>query len=400
MVPVSRAAPDVAVVGGGLFGLVCAERLTTLVPGVRVLLVEASDRLGGLCSSTIDPCTGVTYHRSGTHVLATDDDQVRAYITGRTGLVPYRRKVYAAHGDQLVPLPLGLEAVESCYGGPLTAVEARRLVETDTLPYRGGPGRTVEQVALAAVGPRLYEAYVCGYVTKQWGLSPSRLAAEVFTDRFTIRYQCASDYHGQRWQGYPPDGWGPALQALADRPGITVQLGRHASAADPPPFTRACVVTAPVDAWFGHALGTFQRRSLHVDWRLTTPAHVPAKPTITYPGPHVRYYRTHVPALLPPTSPASGDGPVLVGYEYGGPGLSQVDFVLRTPDNARLADRYRQMASTTAADGLVFAGRGSTFYDDMGTTIAAALSTARALAVGPLAPTEAPDQVRRQLRCH
>jgi UDP-galactopyranose mutase len=367
------------VVGGGLFGLVLADRLTTLVPGVRVLVVEASARLGGVCASAADPRTGVVHHLYGTHVLSTSDDRVRTYVTGLTDLVPYRRRVYAAHDDHLVPLPLGLEAVESCYGGPLTAAEARRLVDSHAQPYRAGPRTTVEQAALASVGPRLYEAYVRGYVAKQWGAAPSRLSAEVFTDRFSIRYERASDYHDRRWQGYPPDGWGPPLERLADQPGIAVHLGRPASAADPPPYTRACVVTSPVDAWFGHAFGALQRRSLRVDWRLTAPAEVPSRPTITYPGTQVPYYRTHVPALLPSTAPATLGDRVLVGYEYGEPGENQVDFALRTPANARLARAYRRLATATTTGGYLFAGRGSTFYDDMGTTIAAALTTARAL---------------------
>ena len=38
---------DVAIVGAGLAGLACAEEILRARPGVRVLVLEARDRVGG-----------------------------------------------------------------------------------------------------------------------------------------------------------------------------------------------------------------------------------------------------------------------------------------------------------------------------------------------------------------
>ncbi|MGW7579751.1 UDP-galactopyranose mutase [Kitasatospora sp. NPDC054768] len=375
-----RRRPDVAIVGAGLVGLVVAERLTALVPGVQVLVVEASGRLGGLCASQWNEHLGVNVHPRGTHVLATSSRRVWAYLTAQTRVIPYRHRVFACYQGELIPLPLGLEAVEAVYGAGLDPDQARSLVEKDAAPYRGKVPLTVEEVALASVGPRLYEAFVHGHVSKQWGVDPSKLAPEVFTSRFGLTYTRDNQYHPDaRYQGLPAGGWGAMLHRLADRPGIRIELGRQASADDPPEYTRACLVTSPIDQWFGFDLGALERRSLAVEWRRTEARKAPKAATITYPDLAVPYYRTHAPALLPGGGATVTSSTSLVGYERHGPGEYQVDFVLRSPANKELADAYRQRAKHLAGGGLVFAGRGATFYDDMGTSIAAALTCATAL---------------------
>jgi phytoene dehydrogenase-like protein len=61
--------PDVLVVGGGVAGLRCGAALADA--GLRVLLLEASARLGGRAASWTDPTSGDTVD-IGPHVLASD----------------------------------------------------------------------------------------------------------------------------------------------------------------------------------------------------------------------------------------------------------------------------------------------------------------------------------------
>lgn len=396
MVPVIwQRRPEVAIVGAGLFGLVVAEHLTRLTPGLRVQITEASSRIGGLCVSDIDPRTGVSFHPHGTNVLATSDRQVWAYVRSRTTAVELRPRAYTSYNGALLPMPLGLEAIEACFGAPLTPEQARRLVKADAAEHQCQPPATAEQAALAALGPRLYEAFVRGLLAKQWG-DPTTVTADVFTDHFTLRYAPTAEDTGARWQGLPGGGWGPMLDRLTEHRGISVVLNHRASAADPPPFSRACVVTSPIDHWFGQDLGALERRRTTIDWRLVPAAQAPARGTVTYPDPDLPYYRTHTPALLG----AAGAGPqlpgrrraLLVGFEradcapVGRCGVHQADVTLRTPRNRALADTYLSRAAaqrqlTASGDPRVwFAGRGTGSHDDMGTTIAAALRLAETLA--------------------
>jgi UDP-galactopyranose mutase len=372
--------PDVVVVGAGLFGLVAADRLTSLLPGVQVIILESADRIGGLCTTMICPHTGVTYNPYGTHTLATSDPRAWAYVQSRTRMISHRQRVYADVGEELVPLPLGLEAIRLCYGGPsLTPDEARRLVERDAAPHRTGRAPVnAEEAALAAVGPRLYDMFVRGHITKQWGTAPDQLAPGVFSDRFSIRFTPTTGYRTTaRWQGFSARGWNAFFDRLTDNRDITVLRNTPATAEDLPLYSHACIVTTPIDAWFGHAMGTLARGRISVDWLLTDQDTAPGAALATYPGMHVPHYRTHTPGHLPGQAP-HGDDKVLVGYEHHGDGQHAIDFVLRTPANEALAKAYRARASRT--DGFYFAGRGTTFHHDMGTTIAAALALAAQLA--------------------
>lgn len=372
--------PDVVIVGAGLFGLVAADRLTSLLPGAWVMVLESTDQLGGLCASTVCPYTDIHYNPYGTHILATSDPNVWTYVAGRARMISHQRRAYADINGQLVPLPLGLEAIRLGYGdAALTPEAARALVERDAAPHRTGRSpANAQEAALAALGPRLYEMFVRGHITKQWGTAPDQLAPGVFADRFGIRFTPTAGLRSAaRWQGFPAGGWGDFFSRLVDNRDITVLRRHAASVRDLPPYTHACIVTTPIDAWFDHDLGTLARGRICVDWRLTDRRTAPATATATYPGPDVPYYRTHTPEHLPgqPTNPTEK---VLVGYEHHGDGPNAIDFVLRTPDNAALADAYRARAHR--ADGFLFAGRGTTFHDDMGTTIAAALALAADLA--------------------
>ncbi|WP_405908739.1 UDP-galactopyranose mutase [Streptomyces sp. NBC_00828] len=374
MVPVTRARThDVVIVGGGLFGLVLAEQLATRSPA-SVMVVEREHHLGGLCWSRRDPQTGVEYNPYGTHVMATSDPRVWEWITGRVRMVAYTHTVHAAVAGRLVPLPLGLEAIEAAYGRRMSPEQAQDAVERDAAPYFHAPADSVRTLALAQVGPRLYEMFVRGYVTAQWGADPADLAPEVFAERFGISYRPSSGYHPEaRWQGLPCGGYGTLIEPLADHPRIEVHLGRDYRHQPSPRYRQLMVVTAPIDAHFHRQLGPLQRRSLHLNWRVLDAGDVQAVPVVTYPDGTSPHYRSHAPVLLPWNGAHAPSDSVLVGFEAAGPGPNQIDFVLRSPHNEELAWKYQQLA---AAPDVLLAGRGTTFYDDMGTTIGHALALA------------------------
>jgi UDP-galactopyranose mutase len=362
------------VAGGGLFGLILAEQLATRAE-VTVLVVEREHHLGGLCWSRRDQHTGMEYNPYGTHVVATSVPRVWEWITKRARMLPYRHTVHATVTGHLVPLPLGLEAIEAAYGHSMTPEQARATVERDAAPYWDAPSDSVEALALGQVGPRLYEMFVRGYVTAQWGTEPANLSPEVFSDRFGISYAPSRGYHPDaRWQGLPAGGYSALIEPLADHSNIEVHLGRDYLCSPRPDYRRLMVVTAPIDNHFGHQLGPLLRRSLHLDWCLVRTEDAQTEPVVTYPEGSAPHYRSHAPALLPWNRGGDPISSTLVGFEAAGPGPNQINFVLRSPANVELADKYRQLGA--AAPGTLFVGRGTTFYDDMASTIDQALTLA------------------------
>ncbi|NUT40882.1 MAG: NAD(P)-binding protein, partial [Thermoactinospora sp.] len=59
---------DLVVVGSGLFGLTVAERCATEL-GLRVLVLERRDHIGGNAHSEPEPDTGIEVHRYGSHLF-------------------------------------------------------------------------------------------------------------------------------------------------------------------------------------------------------------------------------------------------------------------------------------------------------------------------------------------
>ena len=115
---------DVAVVGGGITGLAAAHAVLAHAPGRRVVLLEATDRLGG---------TIATEHTGG-FVIETGAD---AFLTEKpwavalcdrlgmaqqlTGTREGDRRTYVVHAGRLVPLPEGFMLLAPTDLGALAA---------------------------------------------------------------------------------------------------------------------------------------------------------------------------------------------------------------------------------------------------------------------------------------
>ena len=66
---------DLVVVGSGLFGLTIAERCAHEL-GLRVLVIDRRDHIGGNAYSEPDPVTGIEVHRYGAHLFHTSNERV------------------------------------------------------------------------------------------------------------------------------------------------------------------------------------------------------------------------------------------------------------------------------------------------------------------------------------
>jgi len=374
---------DYLVIGAGLYGAVTARRLADAGHTVRV--IERHPGIGGLCRTSVHHLTGERYNPHGTHVLTTSDAGVMRFLTRFAQFDSHRYTVQAVAGDRQVPMPIGLAAVRACYGDDVTTEQAQRILDQATAAYRDKPAATVQDAALGIFGPRLYETFVRGYVEKQWGSDPAELSAEVITSRFRLDLSDRGFFPDCLWQAVPRLGYTALLERMFSHPQITVTTDFRSDPDNLPAFRTGCVHTEPIDEFFGCRLGVLTRRYAHIVW--TSAPGIADQGTVvtTHPGRDVPYYRVHQPRHLPWNRCMTGSGPRLTGYEFGGlpePGTDAptVTFVQRTFINEALAARYRQLA--THLPGHVFAGRGTTFYDDMAATVNAATAFTADLLAG------------------
>lgn len=113
---------SVVVIGGGIAGLAAAYRLSTMLPGHSIILIERDGRLGGkLHTETID---GFVLESGPESFLAAKPQAVALCtelgLAGRLhGTDPARKGAFVYHRDRLHPLPEGLTGLVPTRLGPI-----------------------------------------------------------------------------------------------------------------------------------------------------------------------------------------------------------------------------------------------------------------------------------------
>jgi len=166
---------DVVILGAGLTGLAAARHLR-----VRYRLLEAADRVGGLCTTVAE--RGFRFDRTG-HLLHLRDRRIRAWVVGLLGdrLLRIERRsrifshgVYTRYPYQANTFGLPPRVAYECLSGFLAAWDRRE---------RGPEPRDFEQFILKHFGTGIARHFMIPYNTKLWGVPPRELSTD-WTDRF------------------------------------------------------------------------------------------------------------------------------------------------------------------------------------------------------------------------
>lgn len=79
---------DLFIVGTGLFGLTIAERAANDA-GLKVVMIDKRDHIGGNVYSEKDPETGIEIHTYGAHLFHTSNKRVWEYVNRFTSFTNY-----------------------------------------------------------------------------------------------------------------------------------------------------------------------------------------------------------------------------------------------------------------------------------------------------------------------
>ncbi len=360
----------IGMAGAGLSCAVIGRALAEA--GHRISIFEARGHVAGNCHTERDADSGVMVHAYGPHIFHTDDAEVWDYVNRFATFRPYVNRVKATTQSRVFSLPINLLTINQFFGRTMSPDEARAFIAARADTSIEDPANFEEQ-ALRFIGRELYEAFFLGYTRKQWGREPTEIPASILK-RLPVRFNYDDNYFAHRFQGMPEDGYTAMIANILDHPSIDVALNTPLEKDRVGDFDHV-FWSGPVDAYFDHAFGRLDYRTLDFE-RIDGAGDVQGCAVMNYCDEDVPWTRiTEHKHFSPWESP---EGSVLFREYSRACEDGDIPYypVHRAAGDDTL-DRY--MAAAEAEPGVTFIGRLGTYrYMDMDVSIRAALDTVAA----------------------
>jgi UDP-galactopyranose mutase len=215
---------DLVVVGSGFYGLTVAQQAAERL-GLKVLVLERRNHIGGNAYSEFDPETGIEVHKYGSHLFHTSNDRVWEYVNRFTAFNDYKHLVWAKHKGDLYPMPINLDTINQFFKKDFDSEQARAFIQGQVHESDASSASNLEERAIALIGQPLYEAFIKGYTEKQWQTDPKLLPADVI-NRLPMRFTTEHRYFNDTYEGLPLAGYTAWLENMANHPNIEVKLNQ------------------------------------------------------------------------------------------------------------------------------------------------------------------------------
>jgi UDP-galactopyranose mutase len=363
---------DLVVVGAGFFGATIAERAANEL-GMRVLVLERRNHIGGNAYTAPDPETGIEVHRYGAHLFHTSNEAVWSYLNRFTAFTGYRHRVLSMYRRQIYSMPINLGTICQFFGRSFTPEEARQLIAEQARELGGRPPSNLEEKAISLIGRPLYEAFIRGYTKKQWQTDPRELPADII-NRLPVRYTFNDRYFDDKFEGLPVDGYTALFERMLGHPLIEVALNvDFFSVRAQLPAEVPIVYTGPIDRYFDYSEGMLGWRTLDFERAVVPVNDFQGTSVVNYADEDVAFtriaeFRHFYPARDYPT----GQTVIFREYSRRAGRSDEPYYPINTRADKALYDKYRMRAK--AERGVLFGGRlGSYRYIDMHQAIGAAL---------------------------
>ena len=151
----------------------------------------------------------------------------------------------------------------------------------------------LEEQAVKMIGRRLYDAFIKGYTTKQWGKHPRDLPAAIFS-RLPIRFCYNNDYFSDPWQGIPLNGYGRLFDRMLSTPGIELHTETdYFRVRDSLPKHSCLVYTGPIDRFLDYSYGRLEWRSVRFEREIHDIDDYQGTAVMNYVDPDIPFTRIH-----------------------------------------------------------------------------------------------------------
>ena len=365
--------PDLVIVGSGFFGLTIAERCAADL-GLKVLVLERRNHIGGNAYSAPDPETGIEVHVYGAHLFHTSNRRVWEYVNRFTAFTDYQHRVYTQHNGQVYPMPINLGTINQFFDAAYSPDEARALIKEQAAELGDKEPENFVEKGVSLIGRPLYEAFIAHYTAKQWQTDPSMLSADIIS-RLPVRYTYNNRYFNDTYEGLPTDGYTAWLERMAAHENIEVRLDTDFFDVRDEYVGKVPVVyTGPVDEYFDKSEGELSWRTLDFEQEVVETGDFQGTPVMNYPDPDVPYTRIHEFRHFHPERDYPTDKTVIMREfsRFADKG-DEPYYPVNTPEDRAKLLRYRELAEKEPK--VQFGGRLGTYkYLDMHMAIGSALS--------------------------
>lgn len=364
------------VVGAGLYGATVAQQLRQA--GKSVLVIDKRPHIAG--NVYTEQTEGIHVHVYGAHIFHTNSREVWDYVRRFADFNRFTNSPVANYRGELYSLPFNMYTFNRMWG-VVTPEEAAAKIAEQRREITGEP-RNLEEQAISQIGRDLYEKLVKGYTEKQWGRPCDQLPAFIIR-RLPVRLTYDNNYFNALYQGIPMGGYTKMVARMLE--GIEVRLGCD-YLADRDGLNAAAekvIYTGPIDAYFGHRLGSLAYRSVRFETEVLDLPNFQGNAAVNYTDAETPWTRIIEHKWFEFGKDENGaDLPkTVISREYSSewkPG-DEPYYPVNDEPNAALYRQYAALASKE--ENVVFGGRlGEYRYYDMDQVIAAALAKAKELA--------------------
>jgi len=249
---------DYLVVGAGLFGSVFAHEANK--KSKSVLVLDKRPHIGGNCY-TETRAENIDVHVYGPHIFHTSDKKIWSFVNQFAEFNNYVNRPKVNFNGKIFSFPINLMTLHQLWGVS-SPDEARKKLESVRVPCENP--RNLEEWILSQVGYEIYDTFIYGYTTKQWGREPKDLPSSIIK-RLPIRLNFDDNYFNDTYQGIPIGGYTNIFKSLLQDCDLALGEDFFKNRAKWESMAKRIVFTGKIDEYFDYEHGELDYRTLHFE---------------------------------------------------------------------------------------------------------------------------------------
>jgi UDP-galactopyranose mutase len=244
---------DYLIVGSGLFGAVCARKLTDY--GYKCLVIDKRSHIAGNCFTRIE--NNIDKHVYGPHIFHTSNEEVWKFVNQYTEFNNFILSPVANFKGEIYSLPFNMWTFSKMWDIK-SPQQAKDIIEFQSRGYENP--KNLEEQAIKLVGKEIYEKLIKGYTEKQWMKKATELPPEIIK-RLPVRFTYDNNYFNDKFQGIPVKGYTKMFEKLLE--GIELHLNvdffAHKSLLES--WADKIIYTGPIDRFFDFKHGYLEYKT-------------------------------------------------------------------------------------------------------------------------------------------